>query len=70
MGRKKIDTTVEITDRKKRSITITKRKKGLIKKARELSKMCGLNLALVIQDKYNPQSEITTFTSSSDFSLE
>mgnify|MGYP006090436349 CR=1 FL=1 len=35
----------------KRKVTVSKRKRGLIKKAIELSEMCGLDIFMVIFDK-------------------
>ena len=49
MGRNKIDTDKYITDKKKRKKTYRKRLRGLIKKAKELSKLCGKRVALVVE---------------------
>eukprot|EP00035_Acanthoeca_spectabilis_P039160 m.59552 g.59552 ORF g.59552 m.59552 type:complete len:333 (-) comp9468_c0_seq2:2331-3329(-) len=49
MGRKKIDIHY-IEDAKKRKITLSKRKTGLLKKAYELSVLCGCEMAIVIFD--------------------
>ena len=50
MGRKKISINF-IEDSRLRAITNAKRKRGLIKKAMELSLLCGTNVFLVIHDK-------------------
>ena len=70
MGRKKIDTSKEIFDKRKRSQTILKRKRGFLKKTMELAKMCGLNISLVIDDPLKPNQEITCFQSSPDFDMD
>eukprot|EP00826_Nyctotherus_ovalis_P047787 TRINITY_DN5547_c0_g1_i2.p1 TRINITY_DN5547_c0_g1~~TRINITY_DN5547_c0_g1_i2.p1 ORF type:complete len:246 (+),score=61.80 TRINITY_DN5547_c0_g1_i2:77-814(+) len=49
MGRKKIQIT-KLTDPRIRLITFNKRKKGLIKKAMELSLLCEAEIILIIQD--------------------
>jgi len=49
MGRKKIDIKY-IDDAKKRKITLSKRKSGLLKKAYELSVLCGCEMGIVIFD--------------------
>lgn len=52
MGRRKIEIK-QITDPRKRDATFFLRKKGLIKKAMELSILCGCQISLVIIDKDN-----------------
>jgi len=49
VGRKKIKINY-ITDEKLRQVTYCKRKKGLLKKAMELSLLCGSNVLLIIRD--------------------
>lgn len=50
MGRQKI-TIEKIKDERIRQVTFYKRKKGLIKKAMELSLLCGVKVFLSISDK-------------------
>eukprot|EP01134_Creolimax_fragrantissima_P000509 CFRG0509T1 len=50
MGRKKIEIT-KINDERNRQITFNKRKLGLMKKAYELSVLCGCDVGLVIFEK-------------------
>merc|ERR1712159_615137 len=51
MGRRKIDIAY-LTDDRVRKVTFCKRKGGLFKKADDLSKLCGVEVAVVIlQDK-------------------
>jgi len=51
MGRRKIPIQ-QITDPKLRLITFHKRKKGLIKKAAEMSLLCNVNLVLIFEDGF------------------
>jgi len=41
MGKNKVDVNEYIQERNAREVSYSKRKRGLIKKAIELSKMCG-----------------------------
>lgn len=50
MGRKKIKIDY-IADEKFRRVTYCKRKRGLLKKAMELSLLCGNDVLLIIRDK-------------------
>jgi len=52
MGRKKIRIE-QIEDFRLRSVTLNKRKKGLIKKAMEISLLTGVNIMMTIFDKEN-----------------
>lgn len=49
MGRKKI-AIEKIQDLRLRTVTLNKRKKGLIKKAMEISLLTGVNISLTILD--------------------
>jgi len=51
MGKKKVDVCKYIPNKMQRDVTYSKRKRGLIKKAIELSKMCGQDIFLIIFDK-------------------
>ena len=65
-GRKKIDTLSYIDDVLKRDQAFTKRKRGIIKKCMEFSKMCGLDISLSIYDKN--KLKLIQFSSTYDFS--
>ncbi|PON54968.1 MADS-box transcription factor [Trema orientale] len=47
MGRKKVELK-RIEDKSSRQVTFSKRRNGLIKKARELSVLCDIDVALII----------------------
>ncbi|KAF3431025.1 hypothetical protein FNV43_RR25755 [Rhamnella rubrinervis] len=47
MGRKKVELK-RIEDKSSRQVTFSKRRSGLMKKARELSVLCDVDLALLI----------------------
>ena len=66
MGRKKLDTMDYITNENLRNIAYSKRKKGLVKKAMELSKLCGVDIHLVVFDK--KKQRLIEFSSSNEFS--
>lgn len=51
MGKKKLDSISKIKDKNSRNVTYCKRKRGLIKKAIELSKLCDQYIYLAIFDK-------------------
>lgn len=51
MGKKKIDVTDLIESPSRRAVTYSKRKRGLIKKAIELSTLCGQDMFIAIFDK-------------------
>ena len=60
MGRKKINIT-RINDDRTRQVTFTKRKFGLMKKAYELSVLCGCEIALII---FNNNGRLFQYASS------
>ncbi|CAF0965741.1 unnamed protein product [Rotaria sordida] len=60
MGRKKINIT-RINDDRTRQVTFTKRKFGLMKKAYELSVLCGCEIALII---FNSNGRLFQYASS------
>lgn len=60
MGRKKINIT-RIVDERTRQVTFTKRKFGLMKKAYELSVLCGCEIALII---FNSNDRLFQYASS------
>ena len=69
MGKRKICIIEQIEDRVSRNVTYCKRKKGLIKKAMELSILCGQHISLAIFDplknkliKYQSTKEYTPKT--------
>ena len=51
MGRRKIDNVTRIEDKTQRNITYSKRMRGLVKKAMELSIMCDQQISLIIFDQ-------------------
>ena len=52
----------------KRKVTASKRKRGLIKKAIELSEMCGLDIFMLIFDK--ERQKIVSLSSREDFDVD
>ncbi|GKB08487.1 transcription factor, MADS-box [Tanacetum coccineum] len=57
MGRVKVSMEL-INDSKKRKITFLRRKEGLIKKARELSTLCDVNVSMIICSDHQEGPEI------------
>lgn len=51
MGKKKIDATKRIEKNSKRQVTYCKRKRGILKKAIELSSLCDQEIIMVIYDR-------------------
>jgi len=51
MGKKKIDKIKLIDNKLKRNVAFCKRKRGFLKKAIELSKMCDQHILVVIYDE-------------------
>ena len=67
MGKKKLENFDLITNKGFRNVTYCKRKRGLIKKAMELSMLCDQLISIVIYDKekdktvlYNSNEKFTT----------
>lgn len=67
MGRQKVDTNLKISDNNQRSITFCKRRKGVIKKLNELSKMCDKDVFLIIRDKQ--KNRYYFYQSTQDFGM-
>ena len=65
MGKKKIEVFAKIADKNSRNVTYNKRKKGLIKKAMELSILCEQDVYLAIFDK--EKNKFVLYTSKEDF---
>ena len=65
MGKKKIQTVELIDDVSQRNVTYCKRKKGLIKKAMEVSLLCGQQVLLAIYDEQ--KSKLVLYESSNSF---
>lgn len=62
MGRRKIDIRY-IEDERNRQVTFTKRRNGLLKKARELSILCGAEIAVVIFSSVAGQTRLHDYSS-------
>lgn len=67
MVRKKIDNINYISDKTSRLGTYLKRKRGFLKKAIEFSKLCGLDMFLVILD--SDQNRLIEYRSSESFGV-
>ena len=67
MGKKKITHVGLIDNKISRNVTFCKRKKGLIKKAMEMSLLCGQHVALHIYD--SDKSKLVVYQSSADFNI-
>ena len=65
MGKKKLEAIEKITNKNQRNVTYCKRKRGLIKKAIELSKLCDQYIFLVIFDV--EKQKLVQYNSSPDF---
>jgi hypothetical protein len=66
MGKRKIETLQRIGDDKARQTTFCKRKRGLIKKAIELSMLCDQLIFLVVFDK--EKQRLVEYQSHGEFS--
>ena len=67
MGKKKIDKFNLIENKGFRNVTYCKRKRGLIKKAMELSMLCDQCISIVIYDKV--KEKMVIYNSSDDFTV-
>ena len=65
MGKRKIDIVDMITDKMTRNVTYCKRKKGLLKKAMELSILCGQDIQLIMWDRM--KKKMVAYQSTPDF---
>jgi hypothetical protein len=68
MGKKKIDNIKFMEDKNQRNITFSKRKRGLLKKVIELSRLCGQDILMFIYDK--TKSKIIEFRSDCTFDID
>ena len=50
MGKRAIDKTRKIENKNQRNVAFCKRKRGLLKKAIELSRLCDQNILMVVFD--------------------
>ena len=66
MGKRKICIVEEIEDRVAKNVTYCKRKKGIIKKAMELSILCGQDVSVTIYDPL--KNKLISYQSSKKFS--
>ena len=65
MGKKKLESISLIMDKNSRNVTYCKRKRGLVKKAIELSKLCNQYVYMVIFDK--EKQRMIEYNSNLDF---
>lgn len=65
MGRNKVQVSQQIPDETFRRITYSKRKKGIIKKAFELSQLCGQQIMLAIYN--NTNNKLVIYQSTKEF---
>ena len=68
MGKKKINSVTYIQNKCLRNVTYCKRKRGLIKKAMELSMLCDQSISIVIYDRV--KDKMVVYNSTDDFTLE
>ena len=67
MGKRKVAIEL-IEDKINRNITFCKRKRGILKKAMELSKLCDQKICLVLYDEQ--KKRMTQYQSHNDFTLQ
>ncbi len=67
MVRKKIDTSKFIDDKVRKCIVFAKRKRGFLKKAIEISRLCGWQIYLCMKEQ--SKDRVIEFQSHSDFGL-
>ena len=65
MGKRKITKFEEIENKVSRYVTYCKRKKGVLKKAMELSLLCGQDILMAIYDKH--KQKLVIYQSTADF---
>ena len=65
MGKKKLESISLIMDKNSRNVTYCKRKRGLVKKAIELSKLCNQYIYMVVFDK--EKQRMIEYNSNLDF---
>ena len=68
MGKKKIEKFERIENMNKRNVTYCKRKKGILKKAMELSALCNQHIFMVIFD--HAKNRYIEFKSHDEFNLQ
>ena len=68
MGKKKMENVTYIQNKSLRNVTYCKRKRGLIKKAMELSMLCDQFISIVIYDRV--KDKMVVYNSSDEFTLE
>ena len=68
MGKRKIDKCKRIENKSQRSVAFCKRKRGFLKKAIELSKLCDQQIFLVMYDK--DRDRVIQYCSDPDFSFQ
>ena len=67
MGKKRIEKIERIQNANQRKVCLCKRKKGLLKKAIELSVLCDLEIFMLVYDKTH--SRVTHYASNEDFDM-
>lgn len=67
MGKKKLEKITRIQNDNYRKVALCKRKKGIIKKAIELSVLCDLKVFMLIHDEWNRR--VTHFMSHKDLDI-